>query len=129
MEAVINSERSSRGLPPLSVNPALTVAAEKYAALIFAQPDPFQLSHDLNGTVGDRARAEGYYGAVGEVLAVAPNASAEGIVQMWLNSPGHAAIILGASYVEIGVGCASGPYSSADGSTWQVSVCSGMLGY
>jgi uncharacterized protein YkwD len=126
---VINGERSARALPPLSESPSLTLAAEKYAALLLAQPDPFQLSHNLNGTVGDRAQAQGYYGAVGEVLAVAPGGTAEGIVQMWLNSPGHADIIMGASYVDIGVGCASGPHTSSDGSTWQIAVCVGVLGY
>ena len=129
VEAVINSERSARGLPPLSANPSLTLAAEKYAALLLSQPDPFQLSHDLNGTVGDRAQAVGYYGAVGEVLAMAPGGTAEGIVQMWLSSPGHAAIIMGGTYVDIGMGCATGPHTSADGSVWQIAVCAGMLGY
>lgn len=129
VEAVISSERSARGLPPLSENLSLKLAAEKYAALLLAQPDPFQLSHDLSGTVGDRAQAVGYYGAVGEVLAVAPDGSPQEIVQMWLNSPGHAAIIMGGTYVDIGVGCASGPYTSGDGSVWQIAVCAGMLGY
>jgi uncharacterized protein YkwD len=62
LAALINQERAARGLPVLSFNGALTAAAEKYAALSYAQPDPFKLSHDVNGTVMDRARAEGVPG-------------------------------------------------------------------
>ena len=107
---------------------ALTRAAEKYAALSYSQPDPFQLNHNLNGSVGDRAQAEGYYGTVGEVIAVTPSPSAESIVQLWLGSPGHAAIILGGGFREIGVGCVSGPYRAADGAVWQIALCVAVTG-
>lgn len=111
----------------MSFNGALTAAAEKYAALHFAQPDPLKLSHDLNGTAIDRARAEGYAGGIGEVLAVASPSAAQ-IVELWLNSPGHSAIILGAGFSEIGVGCAAGPHALADGSVWQIALCAGEVG-
>ena len=124
---LINRERAARGLSALSVNGVLTAAAEKYAALSYAQPDPFQLSHDLNGTVVDRARAEGYAGGIGEVLAVASPSAAE-IVRLWLNSPPHSAIILGADFNEIGVGCATGPYTTAEGSVWAMALCVGEVG-
>lgn len=123
LQTVINRERSARGLAPLTANAALTRAAEKYAALSYSQPDPFQLNHNLNGNVGDRARAEGYFGMVGEVIAVTPSPSAESIVQLWLGSPSHAAILLSASFREIGIGCASGPYTAADGAVWQIALC------
>jgi uncharacterized protein YkwD len=126
--SVINRERSARGLAPLVVNAALTRAAENYAVLSYSQPDPFKLNHNLNGNVGDRARAEGYYGAVGEVLAIMPGPSAEGMVQLWLNSPGHAAILLSGSYREIGIGCAQGPYAAPGGGVWQIALCSGVTG-
>jgi uncharacterized protein YkwD len=87
LAALINQERAARGLPALSFNGALTAAAEKYAALHFARPDPFKLSHDLNGTAMDRARAEGYAGGIGEVLAAASPSAAQ-IVALWLDSPG-----------------------------------------
>jgi len=111
----------------LSFNGALTAAAEKYAALSYAQPDPFKLSHDLNGTAMDRARAEGYAGGIGEVLAAASPSGAQ-IVVLWLNSPGHSAIILGAGYSEIGVGCTAGAHTLADGSVWQMALCAGVVG-
>lgn len=128
IQAVINRERSARGLAPLTANAALTRAAEKYAALSYSQPDPFQLNHNLNGNVGDRARAEGYYGMVGEVIAVTPSPSAEAIVQLWLSSPAHMAILLSASFREIGIGCASGPYRTADGAVWQIALCVAVTG-
>lgn len=111
----------------MSFNGALTAAAEKYAALSYAQPDPFKLSHDLNGTAMDRARAEGYAGGIGEVLAAASPSAAQ-IVALWLNSPGHSAIILGAGYSEIGVGCTAGAHTLADGSVWQMALCAGEVG-
>ena len=124
---LINQERAARGLPALSFNGALTAAAEKYSALHFTQPDPFKLSHDLNGTAMDRARAEGYSGGIGEVLAVA-SPSAARIVELWLNSPAHSAIILGTGFSQIGVGCAAGPHTLADGSVWQIALCAGEVG-
>ena len=111
----------------MSFNGALTAAAEKYSALHFAQPDPFKLSHDLNGSAMDRARSEGYPGGVGEVLAVA-SPSATQIVQLWLNSPPHSAIILGSGYSELGVGCAAGPHTTAEGSVWELALCAGEVG-
>lgn len=128
LQTVINRERTARGLVSLASNAALTRAAEKYAALSYSQPDPFQLNHNLNGNVGDRARAEGYYGMVGEVIAVTPAPSGEAIVQLWLGSAGHAAILLSASFREIGIGCASGPYTSADGAVWQIALCVAVTG-
>ena len=125
--ALINQERAARGLPALSFNGALTAAAEKYAALHFAQPDPFKLSHDLNGTAMDQARAEGYAGGIGEVLAAASPSAAQ-IVELWLDSPGHRAIILGAGYSEIGVGCTAGTYMTAQGSVWELALCAGVMG-
>ena len=127
LAALINQERAARGLPVLSFNGALTAAAEKYAALSYAQPDPFKLSHNLNGTAMDRARAEGYAGGIGEVLAAASPSAAQ-IVELWLNSPGHSAIILGAGYSEIGVGCTAGAHTLADGSVWQMALCAGVVG-
>jgi len=128
IQAVINRERLARGLAPLTANEALTRAAVKYAALSYSQPDPFQLDHNLDGDVGARARAEGYYGLVGEVIAVTPAPSAESIVQLWLGSAGHAGIILGAGFREIGVGCASGPYTVPDGTVWQIALCVAVAG-
>jgi uncharacterized protein YkwD len=127
LAVLINRERAARGLPALSFNGALTAAAEKYAALSYAQPDPFKLSHELNGTAMDRARAEGYAGGIGEVLAVASPSAAE-IVGLWLNSPPHSAIILGTGFSEMGVGCAAGPYTTAQGSVWELALCAGEVG-
>jgi uncharacterized protein YkwD len=127
LAVLINQERAARGLPALSFNGALTSAAEKYSALHFAQPDPFKLSHDLNGTAMDRARAEGYGGGIGEVLAVASPSAAQ-IMDLWLNSPPHSAIILGAGFSEIGVGCAAGPHTTAEGSVWELALCAGEVG-
>lgn len=125
--ARINHERAAHGLPQLSLNARLSAAAEAYAALHFAQQDPFRLSHDLDGSAIDRAARHGYHGGVGEVLAIGAPAAAA-IVDLWLASPPHAALILGADFVDIGVGCAQGPYRTPEGYVWTLALCAAELG-
>lgn len=48
---------------------------------------------------------------VGEALAFSRQGDAARVVQAWLDSPAHRAVVLGARYREIGVGVAGGaPY-------------------
>lgn len=113
----INATRQAGGLGPLSFNGSLTAAAEQYARLLF---DTDQFSHNADGEAWDRAQRAGYPSAiVGEVLAsVARTEEIEiardsGIlVQSWIDSAPHHAIIMGAdfAFTELGTGCALGPY-------------------
>ncbi len=104
--ALVNVERTSRGLAAFTTNGALTRAAESYAHTLL-QFD--SLTHTANGTdpLG-RMRAAGYSAGptVGEVLWRGVGSwPPERTVADWMASPGHRAIILSTAYREAGVGC------------------------
>lgn len=122
----INQRRVAGGLNALAPNQALINAAQRYAELGFAN-GPYQLSHTLDGMPGDRAARAGYSGGVGEVLATG-EPSAQVMMEVWMASPPHQSVIMGGGYSDIGVGCAVGPYTGADGVTWDTALCVGMMG-
>jgi uncharacterized protein YkwD len=101
-------------------------AAADYARLIFER-DPYALDHWLDGGPGDRAWARGYCCGVGEIL-VESEASADGMVQLWMDSAPHKSIILDPQYVAIGVGCYTGDYTGDDGWVHHPIVCVGDFG-
>lgn len=106
--ALVNAERSARGIAPLRSNGALTQAASDYALLLLGYPS---LSHTANGTaLQGRASAAGYGGGyLGEVLWQGRGVfSPADVVASWMNSPPHRAIILDPTYRDAGVGCAFG---------------------
>ncbi len=107
----VNSARASAGLGGLSQNGALTAAAQHYAQYL---TDTNQFTHDALGGLLARVQAAGYSGGwVGEAIweGWGANYGARDVVQDWLNSPSHRAILLGSNYTEIGVACyvAAGP--------------------
>ena len=124
--AIVNERRAQAGLPALSPNAALINAAQRYAELHFAA-GPYQLSHTLDGTPSDRAARAGYTGGVGEVI-VTGQPSAQQLVDLWMGSPPHYAIIMGSQYSEIGVGCVVGPYADGAGNVFETALCVGMAG-
>lgn len=107
LQAVIdrtNAERNKERLPPLTVDPRLTDAAERHADRMAKRN---RLSHDLDGrSVADRARSAGYeYRTVGENIAWnQPTAAA--VVDDWMSSRGHRRNILGRDFTHIGVAVA-----------------------
>jgi uncharacterized protein YkwD len=116
---LLNGERRDRGLVPLRVNRRLGRAASAQAddmvrRSYFAHRSP-------EGTMpSDRIRATGYLRSdrswtVGENLAwgTAELSSARGLVNAWMNSPGHRANILKPVYREIGIGVSLGTPSSS----------------
>jgi uncharacterized protein YkwD len=121
----INQRRAVNGLSSLAPQGSLVAAAQKYAALHFAY-NPYALSHDLDGTPRDRANREGYYGWIGEVL-VTGVPSAQGLMDIWMNSAPHASILMG-DFAEMGVGCYEGPYAAPDGYVFQIALCVGLTG-
>ena len=124
---LINARRAAGGVPALTVHGALTGSAQDYAALHFAQPDPFQLSHNLDGSPGDRIRRYGYNGGAAETLVIGqPDAAA--LLDVWLNSPIHLDIIMDPRYQHIGVGCQVGWYDGA-GSPMLIALCVADFGY
>jgi uncharacterized protein YkwD len=100
----VNRERGEQGLPQLSWDQALAVAARKHAALMAEQNE---LSHRLAGEadLGQRtAQAGARFSVVGENVAIGPDSP--GIHSGWMKSPGHRANILGADFNALGVGVA-----------------------
>ncbi|MBD2771080.1 CAP domain-containing protein [Iningainema tapete] len=98
-----NAQRQLVGLQPLQLNFQLNNSAQAHAQDM-AVRDFFD-HVGSNGTgIGDRAKAAGYtYSFIGENIG-AGQATAQGIVSSWMNSPGHKAQILNPNYREIGVG-------------------------
>ena len=108
----VNREREHYGMRKLKINKKLSRAARRHARDM-ARRNYF--SHDTlgGGSFVDRIRREGYLkGArswmVGENLAWGSRGYSKpsSILRMWMNSPGHRANILNASFREIGIGLA-----------------------
>jgi len=100
--AIVNAERTSRGIAPVTVNPLLTRAAELHSA---EQASLGRISHSgANGsTPGQRIRAQGYsYRTWAENVASGYTTSAA-VMAGLMSSPGHRANILNPAMTEIGV--------------------------
>lgn len=109
MLGLINHERTTRGLSPLTMNTQARQLARSYSAEMFAQG---YFSHiDPQGhTPFDRMRAAGIrFDTAGENLALAPTLPLAH--QGLMNSPGHRANILSPNYHTVGIGIIDGgPY-------------------
>lgn len=105
-----NGERIKAGLPPLKANIQLEQSAKlKVDDMITNQY--FEHTSPSGKTVSDLANEVGYsYVVLGENLALGDFASADDLLQAWMNSPGHRANILNKSYEDIGVYAAQGTY-------------------
>jgi subtilisin family serine protease len=104
---LVNGRRADAGCAPLTQNGTLTSVARAHSADMAARGffshtnpdglDPFQ-----------RVRAAGYDGrTMGENIA-AGYATADAVMNAWMNSSGHRANILNCAFKEIGVGKATG---------------------
>ena len=108
----LNRERAHSGLRALKINRKLSRAARVHVRDMTRRN---YFSHDTlgGGSFVDRIRRQGYLrGArswvVGENLAWGTRRYSRPsvIMRMWMNSPGHRANILNASFKEIGIGVA-----------------------
>jgi uncharacterized protein YkwD len=104
--SMVNAERASRGIAPVSVHPAIQFAAEsmaKYEAIasVMTHVSP-------NGARGgDRIAGAGYaWTAWGENVAAGQPDCAT-VMAAWMNSPGHRDNILNPRFVHIGVAAAA----------------------
>lgn len=105
--SLINVERSLQGLAPVLLDLSLDAAAEAHS-LDMASTPCFQHASCDGTNWADRVQA--YYtpfAAIGEIIA-AGYATPEAVVDAWMNSPGHRANILNASFVVAGVSLANG---------------------
>jgi uncharacterized protein YkwD len=111
---VVSAERTERGLPAVRQSTQLTLAAERHADDMVARRF---FSHVTPGgiTLGARVQATGYVERradweLGEAIATAgePLDTAAGLVQAWLASPDHRAILLDRTFKDVGIGLAPG---------------------
>jgi uncharacterized protein YkwD len=105
----VNGIRARQGLPLLRVSRALARAADGHSANM--------LAHDFfaHGSMSRRVRRYVSSRSVGETLAWTPScsrASARRVVQMWMDSSGHRAVLLSRRYRKIGVARRAGRLGS-----------------
>lgn len=97
-----NDFRLQNNLKPLVYNDRLSTAAATQSQNMGVQD--FFAHEGLDGsTPQTRGIAAGYQGGVGENIA-AGYTSPRSVVDGWINSPGHRANLLNASYQDIGIG-------------------------
>jgi uncharacterized protein YkwD len=101
----MNAVRKSHGLPALRIDPHLVRAARRHSA------DMMRRQYFAHGSVGGRVLASGARGPLfGEDLAWAQNITATWVVDQWLASPRHRAILLRAGFRRVGIGYAFGTF-------------------
>jgi len=109
--ALVNEQRAANGLQPVTLSTALSNAArvksqDMHDNHYFAHESP------TYGSPFEMLTSFGIsYRAAGENIAMG-YATPEAVMNAWMNSPGHRANILNASYTQIGVGYV------ADGNYW-----------
>ena len=107
---LVNEVRAENGLKALSANWELSRVA-RYKSEDMSSNRYFSHTSPTYGTPFEMMRAFGLsYRTAGENIAYGQRTPAA-VVDAWMNSSGHRANILNASYTQIGVGyCASGNY-------------------
>jgi uncharacterized protein YkwD len=105
--ALVNQRRAAVGLGPLASESRLNAAAAGYAKLM-TDTNIFSHTGPDGSDFVSRIEAAGFpfTSQLGEVLAMGNGGwSPEGVVQAWMDSPGHREQILGASYIHAGTSC------------------------
>jgi uncharacterized protein YkwD len=106
----MNSVRASHHLASLRVDVHLLRAARGHSA------DMLHRQYFAHGSVAGRALAQGARGPVfGEDLAWGTGASAQWVVNQWLASPGHRAVMLRPGFRRVGIGIAFGTFAGHGG--------------
>jgi uncharacterized protein YkwD len=121
---LVNAERTARGLMAVRPSTALELAAQRHAVDMIARRYFAHVS-PTGGTLDARAGRAGYLTApcwaLGEDLGWAKPefASAEAVVEAWMTSPAHRAVILDPEFREIGLGIVrSAPTPDGAGATF-----------
>jgi uncharacterized protein YkwD len=101
----MNAVRESRGLPALRVDSHLVRAARGHSA------DMMRRQYFGHGSLAGRAVAAGAHGTLfGEDLAWANGLAAQWVVDHWLASPSHRAVLLRRGFRRVGIGIAFGTF-------------------
>jgi uncharacterized protein YkwD len=110
VECLVNQQRAAAGLSALSHDRHLARAARRYSSSMVRERF-FDHVSPSGSTLGSRARAAGFGGrTLGETIGWGAGelAAPSAIVQGWMNSPPHRAILLGSEFSKVGLGVASG---------------------
>lgn len=108
---LLNQQRNSNGLPSLALVSELTQAARRHSRDMADNNFTGHTGSDgSNG--GQRMREAGYnWTTWGEIIGWGFGGDTESMVNWWMNSPSHRAIILSGSFTDFGVGYARNPNS------------------
>lgn len=102
---LVNEQRAANGLKPLTANAQLTNTAT-LKSQDMAKLNYFDHTSPTYGSPFDMMKKYGIsYRTAGENIAMGQTTPAQ-VMQGWMNSPGHRANILNASFTQIGVGIA-----------------------
>ncbi len=101
--AILNDYRRRSGLPPLAANPRLGAAANAHSRLM-AEANWFGHQGPDGSSPQGRIIAAGYRGQFKGEAVAGGQSTAQQVINTWLESPAHAAILLEPSSVEVGVG-------------------------
>lgn len=100
--ALTNGERQDAGCGPLTADASITAAAQGHASDM-ANRDYFEHTTPEGVTFDQRIRNAGYSRPGAENIAKGAS-TAEQVMELWMNSPGHRANILNCDLNTIGVG-------------------------
>ncbi len=101
----VNAFRASYGLPPLTVNAALTAAAQSHANWM-ASTGLYSHTGAGGSTPQSRANAAGYVGYVAENIVGGTGLTPQQGVTWWINSPSHFNTLISNQHTEVGIGFA-----------------------
>jgi uncharacterized protein YkwD len=106
----MNAVRTSRGLAPLRVDSRLVRAARGHSA------EMMRRQSFAHGSVASRALAAGARGPVfGENLAWGLGITAQWVVNQWLASASHRAVMLRPGFRRVGIGIMFGTFAGRGG--------------
>ena len=124
VRCLVNAQRAAHGMRPMRASADLRRAAHKHAVDMVRRRYFDHVSPE-GGTMAQRVKRTGYLSgarrwALGEDIGWAGggSASAAGIVDAWMKSPGHRAVILDRRFHEVGLGVASGVPNGGSGATF-----------
>jgi uncharacterized protein YkwD len=110
VQCLVNEQRAGVGLGALSHDRRLAAAARRYSSSMVRERFFDHVSPD-GSTLSSRARAAGYDGGtLGETIGWGAGelATPAAIVQAWMASPPHHAILMSRSFRKVGLGVAIG---------------------
>ena len=113
--SLVNVEREKVGCSPVAANSSLTELASAFSADMAARGF-FDHTDPDGATPWDRAATAGIENLGGENIARG-QATAEAVMEAWMNSPGHRANILNCDFKTLGVGVhigTGGPWWTQD---------------